>query len=103
MVRRAATMKRNHSKLPPLPKADANGYFPAAETARTVLARKLIRRRRAVKLTQIELAKRAGVRLETLRDLEQATRVRSSAAVVKIDKALKLIEARLSKLQSGIR
>ena len=37
---------------PPMPQADANGNYPAVASARLVLARKLIRRRSAVGLTQ---------------------------------------------------
>ena len=48
---------------PPLPQPDAKGNYPAVEAARVLLARKLIRRRRAAGLTQAELARRAGVRV----------------------------------------
>jgi hypothetical protein len=54
---------------PPLPEADARGNYPAVESARIVLARQIIRRRRATGLTQNELSKLAGVRVETLNRL----------------------------------
>ena len=38
--------------LPPLPAADAQGYYPAIETARVVIARQVIRARKAAGWTQ---------------------------------------------------
>ena len=73
---------------PPLPKPDAQGNYPAVEAARVLLARKIIRRRRAAGLTQTELAKRAGVRVETLSRLEHAKHSPNVATVEKIVRIL---------------
>lgn len=78
---------------PPLPEPDAKGNYPAVEAARVVLARKLIRRRRAAGLTQAELARRAGVRVETLSRLEHAKHSPNVATVDKIVCALDEAEA----------
>jgi DNA-binding XRE family transcriptional regulator len=73
---------------PPLPKPDATGNYPAVEAARVLLARKIIRRRRAAGLTQAELAKQSGVRVETLSRLEHAKHSPNVATVDKIVHAL---------------
>jgi DNA-binding XRE family transcriptional regulator len=73
----------------PLPNPDAAGNYPAVESARVVLARKLIRRRRAAGLTQAELARRAGVRVETLSRLEHA---KHSPNVATVDKIVRILD-----------
>ena len=52
--------------LPPLPEPDKNGNVPAVQYARATIARNLIRDRTAAGLTQRQLAKLAGVPVETL-------------------------------------
>jgi DNA-binding XRE family transcriptional regulator len=79
---------------PSLPEADAKGNYPAVESARVVLARQIIRRRRAVGLTQNELAKRAGVRVETLCRLEHGKHSPNVATVQKLVRVLERAEAR---------
>lgn len=74
---------------PELPAPDARGRYPAVETVRALLARKIVRRRKAVGLTQGELAKRAGVRVETVNRLERA---KHSASVVTVDKLVRALE-----------
>ena len=81
---------------PPLPIPDAKGNCPAVEAARVLLARKIIRRRRAAGLTQADLAKRAGVRVETLSRLEHARHSPNVATVDKIVRTLEQAEAALS-------
>ncbi len=75
--------------LPPLPKPDSQGNYPAVEYARASLARKIIRDRVAAGLSQRELAKRAGVRVETLCRIETGKHVPSVATIDKIDRALR--------------
>lgn len=52
--------------LPPLPAKLPSGNYPAVEYARALAARELILSRRRIGLAQSELARRAGVRVETL-------------------------------------
>ena len=78
---------------PPLPEPDARGRFPAIAYARASLARKIIRRRRALGLSQSELARRAGLRVETLNRLEKARTTPTIVTVDKIDRALRAAEA----------
>ncbi|HEV3418352.1 MAG TPA: helix-turn-helix transcriptional regulator [Pirellulales bacterium] len=85
--------KVGDSGEPPLPAKDLHGNFPAIEAARVVLARKILRRRRAAGLSQIELAKRAGVRVETLNRLEHAKHSPNVTTVNKIVRALEATEA----------
>ncbi|MEX0718811.1 MAG: helix-turn-helix transcriptional regulator [Planctomycetaceae bacterium] len=74
---------------PARPRKDAAGNYPAVEALRSMLGRKLIRRRRAAGLTQAELARRAGIRAETLNRIERGTNSPSVATVEKLDRALR--------------
>jgi DNA-binding XRE family transcriptional regulator len=78
---------------PLLPRPDADGNYPAVETMRAMLARKIIRRRRALGLSQVELARRAGIRAETLNRLEQGKHSPGIATVDKLDRALSRAES----------
>jgi DNA-binding XRE family transcriptional regulator len=78
---------------PQLPPADARGYYPAVETMRALLARDILRQRRALGLSQAELARRAGIRPETIIRLEQGKHSASVPTVDKIDRALRAAEA----------
>jgi DNA-binding XRE family transcriptional regulator len=75
----------DHPQLPP---ADAEGNRPAAESLRVLLAQKLLRRRRAAGLSQVELARRAGVRAETINRIEKGKQSPSVETVERITKAL---------------
>jgi ribosome-binding protein aMBF1 (putative translation factor) len=74
--------------IPPLPKRLANGNYDAIACARASLARKLIRDRRAAGLSQAELARRAGIRVETLNRIEKLKLTPSVATVEKLDRAM---------------
>jgi HTH-type transcriptional regulator / antitoxin HipB len=74
---------------PLLPAPDADGNYPAVAYARASLARKIVRQRRRLGLTQAELARRAGIRPETLNRLEQGKHTPTVATVEKIDRALR--------------
>ena len=78
---------------PALPYPDAKGNYPAAEALRVILARKFLRRRRATGLTQVKLAKLAGIRPETLNRLEQGKHTPSIETINRLDKALSKAEA----------
>jgi predicted transcriptional regulator len=72
-------------KLPPkLP----SGNYPALQALRVGLARKLIKRRWAVGLSQAELARRALIRPETLNRIERAKVTADTATITKIDRIL---------------
>jgi DNA-binding XRE family transcriptional regulator len=77
--------------LPPFPKPDADGNYPAVEYARASIARDLIKDRVAAGLSQRELAKRAGVRVETLCRIETGRHTPSVATITKIDNALRKV------------
>lgn len=74
--------------LPPLPKPNASGNYPAVDYARASLARKIIRRRAAAGLTQRELAKRAGISFEHLCRIESGKHIPSVPTIDKLDRAL---------------
>src|SRR5262245_37795904 len=85
---RLATLARA-AELPPLPEPDAEGNYPAVPYARASLARKIIRDRVAAGLSQRELAKRAGIRVETLCRIETGKHTPSVPTIDRIDRALK--------------
>jgi DNA-binding XRE family transcriptional regulator len=88
--------------LPPLPKPDKNGNFPAVEYARISLARDLIRDRRAAGLTQRQLADLVGARQETISRIETGKHTASVKLVDKIDRALTRAAQKKSK-SPGVR
>jgi DNA-binding XRE family transcriptional regulator len=80
--------------LPPLPEPDAEGLTPAVEYGRILLARKIIRRRQALGLTQTALARKARIRQETLNRIERGkvnpdekTLTKSIGALERLEKA----------------
>src|SRR5260370_16145877 len=75
--------------LPPLPPADENGHYAAIETARVIIARQVIRGRKAAGWTQAVLAARAGVRQETISRIETGKHSPGLKTMAKIDRALK--------------
>ncbi len=79
--------------LPPLPKPRPDGLVPAIEYLDASLARKLIRARRRAGLSQAELARRAGIRIETLNRIERVKTTPSIQTVERIDRALKAADA----------
>ena len=88
--------------LPPLPKADANGNYPAVEYARVSLARDIIRDRRAAGLTQQELAKRARTRQETVSRIESGKYTASVKLIDRIDAVLQgALKRKAGKQRSG--
>lgn len=88
----AAARKRRtptSAAVPALPPRDADGNYPATETLRAVLAQQIVRRRTTAGWTQAELARRAGVRQETVSRLESGKHAPNVATVDKLDRALK--------------
>jgi DNA-binding XRE family transcriptional regulator len=79
---------------PAWPQADAEGNRPAVEFARVSIARKIIERRRALGISQDELASLAGLRQETISRLESGKHSPTIRTVDKIDHALTLAEQR---------
>jgi predicted transcriptional regulator len=76
---------------PALPEPNERGNYPV-EALDVLLARKLLRRRRAVGLSQRELARRAGIRVETLNRIETCKHDPSVRTIEKIDRALQEAE-----------
>jgi ribosome-binding protein aMBF1 (putative translation factor) len=74
--------------FPPMPPRRANGDYPAIQAARVSIARDIIRSRRKAGFSQAELARRAGIRVETLNRIEKAKVTADVATMEKIDKAL---------------
>jgi DNA-binding XRE family transcriptional regulator len=79
---------------PLLPEPLPNGNYPALEYMRASLARDILRHRRRLGLTQADLARRAGIRPETLNRIERGERDPSVATVEKIDRALKAADGK---------
>ena len=74
---------------PALPRADANGHVPALEYTRKSMAREVVSRRKKAGWTVEQLARKAKVRLEVVRNLERGESNTSVTAVDRIDRALK--------------
>jgi DNA-binding XRE family transcriptional regulator len=90
MERRAGMSGENG--LPALPNPLPDGNYPGVEAMRVGLARRLIRDRRAVGLTQVELARRAGIAAESLNRIEKGKLTPTMATLQKIDRALEQAE-----------
>jgi DNA-binding XRE family transcriptional regulator len=78
--------------LPRLPARLPSGNYPAIEALRVGLARKLIKRRWSVGLTQAEVARRAGIRAETVNRIEKARVTADTATIQKITRVLEQAE-----------
>ena len=74
--------------LPPFPPVDQKGRRPALAFARVSIARSVVEERRAAGLTQLELARLAGVRQETICRLESGKYSPTVRTVAKIDRVL---------------
>ena len=88
-LRRLERLAGRESPLPPLPSADAKGNRPALEYIQVSIARDIIKERRALGLSQLQLAELAGLRQETLSRLESGKHSPTVRTVEKIDRALK--------------
>jgi ribosome-binding protein aMBF1 (putative translation factor) len=97
--RRLAAMEEG--PLPELPPADDDGNFPALETVRVILARKIMTSRREAGLSRQELALKARVRLDTLLRIESGDGSPGGSAVDKIDRALRNALAKGAATSSG--
>lgn len=85
----AETVPLTDDDLPPLPKPDKHGNFPAVEYARMSLARDIVRDRRAVGMTQAELARLAKTRQETICRIEGGKVSASVKLIDRIDRVLR--------------
>jgi DNA-binding XRE family transcriptional regulator len=74
--------------MPRLPKPAKDGSVPAIEFARADIAREIVRRRIAAGMTQQELAKRVGVRPETISRLEAGKHIPRTETIERIDRTL---------------
>jgi DNA-binding XRE family transcriptional regulator len=73
--------------LPPLPLPDANGNYPAIAYGRALLARRIVAARNLAGWTQTELARRAGVRKETIHRIEAGKNNADESTFKKIERA----------------
>lgn len=79
----------DYRQLAALPPADSAGKRPAVAAMRAVLARDIVRDRERVGWSQAELARRAGIRIETLNRIETGKHTPSVPTIEKIDAALR--------------
>jgi DNA-binding XRE family transcriptional regulator len=73
--------------LPPLPAPDAHGNYPAIAYGRALLARRIVAARHRAGWSQAELARRAGVRKETIHRIEAGKNNPDQSTFTKIEKA----------------
>lgn len=83
-----AVQRSSEAAPPVLPEPDADGNYPASETLRVILAQQIAERRQRANLSQAELAKRAGLRQETVSRLESGKHAPTVRTVEKIDRVL---------------
>jgi DNA-binding XRE family transcriptional regulator len=76
------------AELPALSGPDVQGHYAAVEYARKSIARDVVRQRVALGLNQRELARRAGVRVETLCRIETGKHTASTATLARLARAL---------------
>jgi DNA-binding XRE family transcriptional regulator len=74
--------------VPPVPAKNSRGNYPAVAATDALIAQGLVRDRQAAGLTQRELARRAGIRVETLNRAERGVVVPDVRTLRKIDRAL---------------
>jgi predicted transcriptional regulator len=79
--------------LPRLPAAAANGTVDALTYSHASIARDIIRDRRKLGLSQAELARKAGIRAETLNRIEKRKTAPTTRILERIDRALVRAEA----------
>ena len=84
---------------PALPEPDSRGRVPAVEYIRASIARRLIRERTAAGLSQTQLARRAGIRQETVSRIESAKHTVSQRVMARIERAIE--RAMRSRRSSG--
>lgn len=77
------------AELPALPEPDADGNYPAVEYARATMARGIIRDRVEAGWSQKELARRAGIAVESLCRIETGKVTPTLPTMEKIDRAMK--------------
>jgi ribosome-binding protein aMBF1 (putative translation factor) len=90
---RLATLAKA-ATLPDLPEPDPMGNFPAKEYLRASIARDIVRDRVDAGLSQKELARLAGIRVETLCRIETGKHTPSVASIEKLERALKKAKKR---------
>src|SRR6218665_3211933 len=77
--------RARESKMPALPKPNKDGNLPAVDYLRASIARDIIRDRIALGRTQADLARRAGIRIETLCRIETGKNTPSLPTMDKIE------------------
>lgn len=75
--------------LPALPDADERGNYPAVAYTRALVARSIITDRRRLGWSQVELARRAGMRVETLNRIEKCRASADPKTIDKIDATIR--------------
>lgn len=88
LERLASQALAQEDELPPLPPANPSGNRPAVAFARASLARSIVEERRALGLSQQELARLSGLRQETISRLESRKHSPTIRTVEKIERAL---------------
>jgi ribosome-binding protein aMBF1 (putative translation factor) len=83
--------------LPPLPPVLPNGNREALPFISASIAREIITERRELGLSQVQLAKMAGIRQETLSRLESGKHKPNVRTIERIDAALKRERAKLKR------
>lgn len=79
----------DYQQMVGFPPADRAGNRPAVSAMRAILARDIVRDRERIGWSQAELARRAGIRIETLCRIETGKHTPSVSTIEKIDSAFR--------------
>jgi len=85
--------QRDRAKQKRQEQQDAEAKFRDQAELDVLQARDILRARRKLGLSQADLARRAGVRAETINRIEHGKNTPSVPTIVKIDRALRAAEA----------
>jgi DNA-binding XRE family transcriptional regulator len=80
-----------YKRMAGFPPPDAAGNRPAVAAMRAILASDLVNDRERLGWSQAELARRAGIRVETLNRIETGKHTPSVATIEKIDNAFRSV------------
>jgi ribosome-binding protein aMBF1 (putative translation factor) len=83
-----ALLHKASADEPDLPALDADGNYSALAALDVLQARDILRARRKLGLSQADLARRAGIRAETLNRIEHGKNTPSVPTIAKIDRVL---------------
>jgi ribosome-binding protein aMBF1 (putative translation factor) len=97
LQRLSADTQAHNRQAPALPPADARGNRPAAAYIQASIARSIYRQRTSLGLSQLDVARMANVRQETVCRLESGKHAPTVRTVERIERALERARAKMKR------